>query len=251
MGIIGHLESKDYRNPIDPINPNNPIKTMTDYQKNFIEFLLKAEALKFGEFTLKSGRVSPYFFNAGLFNTGEEIEKLGFFYSSKIKDEFGEDFNVVFGPSYKGIPMAVATSIVLNKEFNLNKSYLFDRKEVKDHADKSAFVGYEPKPGEKIIILDDVMTTGKTKEEAVEKLKTHFEGVEFKALVIAFNRLEKDKEGNNAIEQFENKYKIPVKSIITIKDVLEYLPGKKIDGQVYMDEEAKAKVEKYLEEHGV
>lgn len=224
---------------------------MTDYQKNFIEFLLKAGALKFGEFTLKSGRISPYFFNAGLFNTGEEIEKLGYFYASKIKDEFNSDFNVIFGPSYKGIPMAVATTIALNKEFGLNKPYLFDRKEVKDYADKSAFVGYEPKPGEKIIILDDVMTTGKTKEEAVEKLKTHFQGVEFKALVIAFNRMEKDADGNNAIQEFENKYHIPVKSIISIKDVLEYLPGREIEGKVYMDEEARGRIEEYLREYGV
>ena len=224
---------------------------MTTYQQQFIEFLVKAKALKFGEFTLKSGRISPYFMNAGSFNTGESIGKLGYFYASTIKEHHGEDFQVVFGPSYKGIPLAVATTMALADKFDINKNYLFDRKEVKDYADKSAFVGYAPKEGEKIIILDDVMTTGKTKEEAVDKLKEHFGNVQFQSLIIAFNRMEKDTEGNNAIQQFEEKYKIPVKSIVSIKDVLEYLPGKEIDGKIYMTTEDKGKVEEYLAQYGV
>ena len=223
---------------------------MEDYKKEFIEFLVKTEALKFGEFTLKSGRLSPYFFTTGNFSTGETIYKLSYFYAAKIADE-KEEFDVMFGPAYKGIPLAVATSMTLAGEFKINKAYLFDRKEVKDYADKSAFVGHEPEPGEKILIIDDVMTTGKTKEDAVDKLTTHFKDVQFSSLVIALNRLEKDADGNDAIKQFEEKYKIPVKSIVTISEVVEYLHAKEIDGQVYMNNETKKKIEDYLNQYGV
>ena len=223
---------------------------MSKYKKEFIEFLIKSQALKFGEFTLKSGRKSPYFFTTGNFNTGETVYRLGYFYASKIAEE-KMDFDVIFGPAYKGIPLAVATTITLTKEFQMTKGYLFDRKETKDYADKSAFVGYEPKENEKILLIDDVMTTGKTKEEAVEKLKTHFPHLDFAGLVIAFNRQEKDAEGKDAIKEFEQKFNIPVKSIITVREVIDYLYQKEIEGKVYLNDEIKNKLENYLEEYGV
>lgn len=223
---------------------------MENHKKEFIDFLVKSEALKFGEFTLKSGRISPYFFSTGNFNTGESIYKLGYFYASKMAEET-INFDVIFGPAYKGIPLAVSTAIALAKDFNMDKSYLFDRKEAKDYADKSAFVGYEPKEKEKVLLIDDVMTTGKTKEEAIEKIKAQFPNVNFSCLLIAFNRQEKDADGNNAIGEFENKFKIPVKAIVTVREVIDYLYNKEIDGQVYLNDEIKKKMEGYMKEYGV
>jgi len=223
---------------------------MISYKKEFIEFLVKSGALKFGQFTLKSGRISPYFFTTGNFNTGETIYRLGYFYAAKIREEV-LDFDVVFGPAYKGIPLAVACAMALVKDFQTNKGYLFDRKEVKDYGDKSAFVGFEPEKGNKVLLIDDVMTTGKTKEDVIEKLKKEYKEISFPGLVIAINRQETDKEGNDALAEFERKYNIPVKSIVTIREVMEYLDNREIDGQIYMDEGIKVKLEGYLKRYGV
>lgn len=220
------------------------------YKKDFIEFLVKSEALKFGQFTLKSGRISPYFFSTGNFNTGSSIYKLGYFYAAMIRDEI-VDFDVIFGPAYKGIPLAVAASMALAKDFGMDKGYLFDRKEVKDYGDKSAFVGYEPTPGQKILLIDDVMTTGKTKEDAVNMIKTRFENVGFAGLVIAFNRQEQDSNGNDALLEFEKSQGIPVKAIVTVREVIEVLHNQKIDGQIYLDDDTKGRMEEYLARYGV
>ncbi|MFA6525030.1 MAG: orotate phosphoribosyltransferase [Patescibacteria group bacterium] len=220
------------------------------YKKDFIEFLVRSEALKFGEFTLKSGRISPYFFTTGNFNTGSSIYKLGYFYAALIREEV-VDFDVIFGPAYKGIPLAVATSMALAKDFGMDKGYLFDRKEVKDYGDKSAFVGYEPTPGQKIILIDDVMTTGKTKEDAVNMIKAKFENVIFSGLVIAFNRQEMDNDGNDALLEFEKSFGIPVKAIVTVREVIDVLHNQKIDGKIYLDDATKDRVEAYLAKYGV
>lgn len=223
---------------------------MISYKKEFIEFLVKSGALKFGQFTLKSGRISPYFFTTGNFNTGEKIYRLGYFYAAKIKEEM-IDFDIVFGPAYKGIPLAVACAMALAKDFQIDKGYLFDRKEIKDYGDKSNFIGLEPSVGSKVLIIDDVMTTGKTKEDVIEKLKREYQEISFPGLVIAFNRQETDQEGNDALAEFERKYNLPVKSIVTVKEVMEYLYNKEIDRQIYMDEGIKVKLEGYLKRYGV
>ncbi|MBU2229614.1 orotate phosphoribosyltransferase [Patescibacteria group bacterium] len=221
-----------------------------NYKKGFIEFLVKSNALKFGEFTLKSGRISPYFFSTGNFNTGESIYKLGYYYAALIKEEV-IDFDVIFGPAYKGIPLAVATSLALAKDFGMDKGYLFDRKEIKDYGDKSAFVGYEPESGQKVLLIDDVMTTGKTKEDAVNMVKESFKNVSFSGLVIAFNRQEQNKDGNDALLEFEKSYGIPVKAIVTVREVIDVLYNQEVDGQVYIDDRVKDKMEGYLSKYGV
>ena len=141
---------------------------MQDYKKEFIEFLVKNNALQFGEFTLKSGRVSPYFINTGVFETGMAIDRLGYFFASLIKDEFNEEFDVVFGPAYKGISLAVTTTISLNKDYDMDKYYSFNRKEIKDHGDKKILVGHVLEDNDRLIMIDDVVTDGGTKFETVE-----------------------------------------------------------------------------------
>src|SRR3989344_1197737 len=171
------------------------------YQQEFVEFLLEVNALQFGTFTLKSGRVSPYFFNSGMFNTGYAIRRLGHFYASAIAGMTPLP-TVIFGPAYKGIPLAIATSVALEGDFEISTRYAFDRKEAKGHGDKGALVGYTPAEGDRIVIVDDVITTGATKNEAIELIKS-VTAAPVIGTVIALNRQEKTPEGNDPIAQLE------------------------------------------------
>lgn len=223
---------------------------MEQYKVDFAKFLITTGALTFGEFTLKSGRKSPYFLNTGGFDDGEKISRLGYFYASAITANFNDSFEVVFGPSYKGIPLAVTSIISLQKDFLLNKKYTFNRKEEKDHAEKGFLVGYEVRKGDRIITLDDVFTTGETKVEMIEMFKK-IAKVEHAGLVIALDRMEKNADGENAIEKFTRKYGVPVKAIITIREVVEAIHNKEIDGKVWLGDEEKKMIEDYLSKYGV
>jgi orotate phosphoribosyltransferase len=223
---------------------------MQPYKQQFIKFLVKNRALQFGDYTLKSGRKSPYFINTGVFETGEAIGRLGYFYASLINDEFGDDFDVIFGPAYKGISLVVATMISLQNDFKLNKYYTFNRKEVKIHGEKKSTVGHELQDGDRIILIDDVITDGATKLETVE-LINNLAKVEYKGLVVAVNRLEKTTEGIDAFKNIEDKLNFPVKAIVTVREIIDYLTNKKIDGQVYLTKEKARGMEDYLKEYGV
>lgn len=231
--------------------PDNERKDAIEtYKEEFIDFLVTHGALKFGEFTLKSGRKSPYFFTTGMFNAGASLYQLGYFYAAAMRHK-QSTFDIIFGPAYKGIPLCVAMAMVLHKEFGLEKGYLYDRKEAKDYADKSLFVGCEPDGKKQILLIDDVMTTGKTKEDALDKLKAAYPEAKVTGLVIALNRQETDAHGENAIGAFQDRYGVPVHAIVTIREILEYLPNKEVNGKIYLDEEGKAKAEEYLRQYGV
>ena len=211
----------------------------------FIEFLVKENALRFGEFTLKSGRKSPFFVNTGVICSGAGLAKLADFFAKKIIETGTAP--IIYGPAYKGIPLAVAASISLSKEHNFPNSWLFNRKEAKTHGDKGALVGDLPKPGEEVILVDDVFTTGGTKYESVALLEAL--GAKVKSLVIGVDREEKGEE-KNAVEEFVEKTKIPVHSIAKISDCFEYLRGKEIDGKVHVTEEIYEAFQKYRDEYG-
>jgi len=227
---------------------------MKTFKKQFIDFLIEKGALKFGEFKLKSGRMSPYFINTGMFDDGRSIERLGYFYASLINDVLGKDkFDIIFGPAYKGIPLAVATVISLSKDYKINKGYLFDRKEAKTYGEatkeekiKSALVGCKIKPCSRIVMIDDVFTTGDTKYAAIELLKSLVSDVNFPGLVIAVDRQEVGLDGKSAIEEFEQKTKIPVFSIVSVSEIIEYLSKK---GKMTLIE--KQKMVEYLKQYGV
>lgn len=188
------------------------------YQRKFLDFVIATKVLRFGEFTLKSGRISPYFFNSGLFNTGESIARLGQFYASAIEHEKLE-FDTLFGPSYKGIPLAVTTAIALSNHHNHNIPYSFNRKEAKNHGEGGVIVG-APLNG-RVLIIDDVISAGTSVRESIDIIQKH--SATPAAVFIAMDRQEKGQGDISAIQEIEATYKIPVKSIVTLEQLLNYL----------------------------
>ena|SRR3990167_9863540 len=195
---------------------------MRNLQQKFIDFLIEHDALKFGEFTLKSGRKSPYFFNLGVFHTGKSLSKLGEFYAETLQNS-RMHCDVLFGPAYKGIPLVTATSVILFEKFNKNMPYCFNRKEKKDHGDEGNFVGAELSGN--AVMLDDVITAGTTVREIMSLLKktdAHLSGI-----IIAFDRQERGEGKFSAVQEAVKTYGVPVQSIITLSDVVQYLSGRK------------------------
>ena len=222
---------------------------MQNYKKQFAEFLVNADALQFGEFTLKSGRVSPYFFNSSKFNTGPLIEQLGQYYASAIQQQ-APDCSLVFGPAYKGIPLCVTVATALSKKLNRNIGYFFNRKEIKTHGDQGTLVGQLPKPGDMAVMVDDVFTDGHTKIESVNLVR-ELSKIEFSGVLVALDRMESSSRGEDAIAEFQLKTRVPVWSIITIREVCLYLKNRIVNGNVVLDETLYQEIERYLEEHSI
>lgn len=212
---------------------------MQQYQKDFVDFMLETGALKFGEFKLKSGRVSPYFFNAGLFNQGKHLSQLGQFYAQAIETS-GIQFDVLFGPAYKGIPLATATAIALNDSFNRNVPYSFNRKEDKDHGEGGNIIGH-PLEGD-ILIIDDVITAGTAIREAQDIIAAT--GATTKGVIVALDRQEKGKGELSAIQEVEQNLGIFVASIINLSHLITYLKGQ--NDAALID-----KIEAYREQYGI
>ena len=223
---------------------------LAEYKRDSIEFMVRSHALKFGDFTLKSGRKSPYFMNAGAYTTGEQLKKLGEFYAHAINDTFGLDFDVVFGPAYKGIPLSVVTSMALHDLFGKEVRYCSNRKEAKDHGDAGILLGSELHDGDKVLIVEDVTTSGKSIEETYPIVKAAAD-VEVVGLEVSLNRCEVGKDTTEtALTQVSKLYNMKTSAIVTIHEVAEYLHGREIDGEVLIDDETYARMQAYLEEFG-
>jgi len=212
---------------------------MEQYQNDFVDFMLEIGALKFGEFTLKSGRVSPYFFNAGQFNQGNHLSQLGQFYAQAIEAS-GIKFDVLFGPAYKGIPLAAATAIALNDSFSRSVPYSFNRKEAKDHGEGGSIVGH-PLEGD-ILIIDDVITAGTAIREAKDIINAN--GAKTKGVVVALDRQEKGKGELSAIQEVEQNFGIAVVSIINLSHIVDYL-------QANNDKNIISRIESYRSQYGI
>ena len=222
---------------------------MQQYKEDFIKFLVKSGALKFGEFKLKSGRIGPYFLNIGQFSTGEAISQLGYYYAQAINENV-KDYEVVFGPAYKGIHLAVATVIALKEKLGKNVSYAYNRKEAKDHGEGGMLIGAPINHETKIVIVDDVITAGTALRLVIDVLK----GVgspKIEGVVLAVDRMEKGQGEKSAIQELKDEFGIDVFSIVNIKEVIEFLHGREIDGVVYIDDEKMAKIKAYREQYGV
>jgi len=213
---------------------------MKDYQKEFIEFAIEKQVLKFGEFTLKSGRISPYFFNAGLFNTGRDLARLGRFYAAALKDS-GIAYDLLFGPAYKGIPIATTTAVALSNDYDIDVPYCFNRKEAKTHGEGGSLVGSELLG--KIMLVDDVITAGTAIRESMDIINAH--NAELAGVLIALDRQEKGKAELSAIQEVERDYDATVIAIVQLSDVVEYLQDKP-----EMEAHLKA-VKAYRETYGV
>lgn len=201
---------------------------MEDYKKEFIDFMVECNALKFGSFTLKSGRKSPFFMNAGAYVTGGQLKRLGEFYAKAVHDNFGDDFDVFFGPAYKGIPLAVVTALAYSELYGKEIKYCSDRKEEKDHgADKGSLLGYKINDGDRVVIIEDVTTSGKSIEETYPKIKSQETvpgGIKIVGEIVSLNRMEKAPDSDKAaLEVISEKYGFPARAIVSMKDVIEYL----------------------------
>lgn len=196
---------------------------LTNNKKKFIEFMIKSDVLRFGEFKTKSGRLTPYFVNTGNYKTGKQISILGKFYAKLIKDTCGDNFDCMFGPAYKGIPLVTTTAVSLATEHNIDKPYFFNRKEIKDHGEGGNLVGYQPKDNDNIIIIEDVITAGTAIRETMPILKNSA-NVNVTHMFISVNRCEVGNvEGKTAIMEVSDEFGIKVHSIISVKDIYEYL----------------------------
>jgi len=222
---------------------------MEAYKKEFIEFVVRAGALKFGSFTLKSGRQAPYFFNAGAFNNGELISKLGGYYASAIMQS-GLEYDVIFGPAYKGIPLAVASSSALFQNHQKNVGYVFNRKEAKDHGEGGVMVGTALDENSRILLIDDVVTAGTAVRESVELLKKNGSS-NLVGILIAIDRMEKNNEGINALQALNDEFGIPVHAIVNLQEIVSHLHGLELDGKVYIDDDQFKIIQDYRSEFGV
>ena len=223
---------------------------MEQYKQEFINFMVESEVLKFGEFTLKSGRKSPFFMNAGAYVTGTQLRRLGEYYAKAIHDNYGLDFDVLFGPAYKGIPLAVATSMAISELYGKEVRYCSNRKEVKDHGDTGILLGSKLKDGDRVVIIEDVTTSGKSIEETFPILKSQAD-VEIKGLMVSLNRMERGKGDKSALEEIQETYGFPANAIVTMEDVITYLYNRPCQGKIQIDDKMKAAIDAYYEEYGV
>ena len=223
---------------------------MEQYKEEFIEFMLESKVLKFGDFTLKSGRKSPFFMNAGAYVTGSQLKRLGEYYAKAIHDNFGDDFDVLFGPAYKGIPLSVATCIAYSELYGKEIRYCSNRKEVKDHGDVGILLGSKIQDGDRVVIIEDVTTSGKSIEETFPIIKAQG-NVEIKGLMVSLNRMEKGLSSDkSALEEIKEKYGIEARAIVTMADVVEKLYNKPYQGEVIIDDTQKSAIDAYYEQYG-
>ncbi len=224
---------------------------MMDYQEDFILFMVRSGVLTFGEFLTKSGRRTPFFINTGNYKSGSDIAKLGEFYAEIISERIGDDFDILYGPAYKGIPISVSASIALFRKYGINKGFCFNRKEEKDHGEGGLIVGSRPKNGDRIVIIEDVVTAGNSVRESIKLLKSISE-VNIKALVVSVDRMEKGLSDNrSALQEISDEFNICVYSIVNLKDIVDYLYNRPVDGRIMLNEEIMEKIRSYSMKYGV
>jgi orotate phosphoribosyltransferase len=227
---------------------------MESYKSEFIEFMVESDVLKFGDFTLKSGRKSPFFMNAGAYVTGSQLMRLGEYYAKAIHDAYGEDFDVLFGPAYQGIPLAVITCEAFYKLYGKEIRYCSNRKEEKDHgADKGGILGYKLQDGDRVVMIEDVTTSGKSMEETVPIVRSQGD-VTIVGLMVSLNRQEFGLSGDKsktALDEVAEVYGFPTNAIVSMDEVVEHLYNRQCQGRVVIDDEMKSRIDAYYKEYGV
>lgn len=223
---------------------------MQQYKKDFIEFMVECGVLTFGDFTTKSGRKTPFFVNTGNYKTGSQLSKLGEYYAHAIKENFGGDFNILFGPAYKGIPLSVTTSISLSNLYGIDIGYCSNRKEVKDHGDTGILLGSKIKTGDKVLIIEDVTTAGTSINETMPILNAQGD-IDVIGLIISVDRMERGQGTKSALTEVKEKFGMKTCAIVTMAEVIEHLYNHEINGKVLIDDDMKKKIDEYYEIYGV
>ena len=217
--------------------------SMEQYKKEFIDFMVKSQVLRFGDFVTKSGRQTPFIVNTGFYRTGEQLKRLGEYYAQAIKASFGTDFDVLFGPAYKGIPLSVTASIAMSSLYGADIRYCSNRKEVKDHGDKGILLGSPLKDGDQVVIIEDVTTAGTSIRETLPILQAQA-NVKVLGLVVSVDRCERGTGTKSALDEIQESFGIRTSAIVTMKEVTQYLTG------TVIDEDMKAKIDAYYEKYG-
>lgn len=223
---------------------------MEQYKQEFIEFMVDSNVLKFGDFITKSGRKTPFFINTGFYRTGSQLRKLGQYYAKAIEEKFGTDFDVLFGPAYKGIPLSVAASMAMNELYDKDIRYCSNRKEVKDHGDTGILLGSPINDGDRIIMVEDVTTSGKSIRETMPIIKAQGD-VKVLGLVVSVNRMERGTGEKSALDEIEETYGMKATAIVTMEEVVEHLYNKPYKGNIIIDDTIKTAIDAYYEQYGV
>lgn len=223
---------------------------MEQYKKEFIEFMIDCNVLKFGDFFTKSGRNTPFFVNTGFYRTGAQLKKLGTYYAKAIEAKFGFEFDVLFGPAYKGIPLSVAAAIAISENYGKDIKYCANRKEVKDHGDTGILLGSPIEDGDKVVIIEDVTTAGTSIQETLPIVKAQGD-VDVLGLVVSVDRMERGQGTKSALEEIRENYGLETTAIVTMQEVVEHLYNKPYKGKVIIDDTLKASIDAYYEKYGV
>jgi orotate phosphoribosyltransferase len=223
---------------------------MDDHQRQFIEFMVRCDVLSFGDFTAKSGRKTPYFINAGRYRTGAQLTRLARFYAQALRRELGSGFDVLFGPAYKGIPLAVATSMVLDQQYGHEVGFCFNRKEAKDHGEGGSLVGHSMRAGDRVVLIEDVTTAGTSIRETVPLLRAAAD-VELTALVVAVDRKERGTGSQGALQEIRETYGVKTIALVTVDDIVEHLRQTPVDGRLLIDDQQLERMRQYRAAYGV
>lgn len=223
---------------------------MEQYKQEFIEFMVDCNVLKFGDFITKSGRKTPFFVNTGFYRTGTQLRKLGNYYAKAIHDKFGLEFDVLFGPAYKGIPLTVAATMAISEEYGKEIRYCSNRKEVKDHGDKGILLGSPINDGDKVLLIEDVTTAGTSIGETLPVIQAQG-NVQVCGLVVSVDRMERGQGAKSALAEISETYGFPTTAIVTMAEVIEHLYNRPYKGKVYIDDTLKAAIDAYYEKYGV
>lgn len=221
-----------------------------DYKSQFIELMVASNVLRFGSFITKSGRETPYFINTGNYNRGSQIAQLGDYYAACFMSTARDNSNVLFGPAYKGIPLAAAAAISLYRNYNMDIPYCFNRKEKKDHGEGGLIVGHIPQSGDRIAVIEDVITAGTSVRESIDFLRP-YDGVSITSVIISVDRMERGAGGGSAFQELESEFGIRTYSIVTIREIIDYLHNREIGGKIPVDDAVRDSIEKYLDTYGV
>ncbi len=222
---------------------------MEAYKQEFIEFMVDCGVLKFGDFVTKSGRKTPFFVNTGFYRTGAQLRRLGGYYAQAIKETFGLDFDVLFGPAYKGIPLSVAATIALSEQYGVDIRYCSNRKEIKDHGDKGILLGSPITDGDRVVIIEDVTTAGTSIEETLPIIRAQGQ-VTPVGLVVSVDRMERGQGTKSALKEIEEKYGLKTTAIVTMQEVIEHLYNREYNGRIVIDDSLKAAIDAYYEQYG-